>query len=156
MTDRDKSKEELITELAELRSRIQDLKAEPERLTPAEKLSRQWERYRLISENTSDLIAVTTFEINPVFTYVSPSHEKVIGYTPEELIGKSGFDFIHPEDKKRFLPLLKSGCRMLPPTLQKSELLSVSVERSSLSNPNDPVSDIDGHLAASATPIRAV
>ncbi|MDX1779423.1 MAG: PAS domain S-box protein, partial [Thermodesulfobacteriota bacterium] len=35
-------------------------------------------------------------------------HEKVIGYTPEELIGKPGFDFIHPEDKKRFLPLLKN------------------------------------------------
>ncbi len=107
MADRDKSKEELITELAELRKRIRDLEAEPERLTPADTLSRQWERYRLISKNTGDLIAVTTFEINPVYTYISPSHEKVIGYTPEELIGRPGFDFIHPEDKKRFLPLLK-------------------------------------------------
>ena len=107
MTDREKSKEELITELAELRKRIQDLEEEPGGLTPPEKLSHQWERYRLISENTSDLIAVTTFEINPVYTYISPSHEKVIGYTPEELVGKPGFDFIHPEDKKSFVPLLK-------------------------------------------------
>ena len=108
MTDGDKSKEELLTELAELRKRIQDLEKEFERLTPSRKLSRQWERNRLISENTSDLIAVTTFEINPVYTYVSPSHEKVIGYAPEELIGKPGFGFIHPEDKKKFLPLLKN------------------------------------------------
>jgi PAS domain S-box-containing protein len=107
MNDSNKTKEELIAELTELRERVQDLKAEPYGVALPDKLSHQWKRYRLITENTSDLIAVTTFEIKPVYTYISPSHEKVIGYTPEELIGRPGFDFIHPEDKKRFLPLLK-------------------------------------------------
>jgi PAS domain S-box-containing protein len=108
MNDRDKSKEELISELSELRKRIQGLETVPDSSTSAGKSGPQWERYRLISENTSDLIAVTTFEMNPVFTYASPSHERVVGYAPEELIGRSGFDFIHPEDKKKFLPLLKN------------------------------------------------
>jgi PAS domain S-box-containing protein len=63
-------------------------------------------RYRLISENTSDLIATTTFDFNLIYTYISPSHKKVLGYEPEDLIGKSGFDFIHPDDKKTWLPVL--------------------------------------------------
>ena len=64
------------------------------------------EKYRLISENTSDLIAMTTFSIQPKYTYASPSHKTVMGYEPEELIGKSGLEFVHPEDRKRLRPLL--------------------------------------------------
>lgn len=64
-------------------------------------------RYNLIVEHTSDLISVTTFSLNPVYTYVSPSNSKIYGFTADELIGKNGFDFIHPDDKKRLRPLLK-------------------------------------------------
>jgi PAS domain S-box-containing protein len=42
--------------------------------------------YRLISENSGDIIAVHDFDMT--FKYVSPSIEKVTGYSPEELIGK--------------------------------------------------------------------
>jgi|GEM_PF-989662 len=65
------------------------------------------ERYRLISENTGDLISITSFSLNPVYTYVSPSI-RVLGYEPEELIGKAGLNYIHPDDRKRLLPLLKN------------------------------------------------
>jgi len=64
------------------------------------------EKYRLITEHTSDLIAITTFTLNPVYTYISPSHKRAIGYDPEDLIGKSSFDLIHPDDRKKLLPLL--------------------------------------------------
>jgi len=67
----------------------------------------QERRYRLIAENTSDLIAVTTFSLNPKYTYVSPSHERVMGYNPEELIGKSAFDLIHPKDRKKLKQIAK-------------------------------------------------
>ncbi len=60
----------------------------------------QEEIYRLIAENTSDLIAVTTFSLNPKYTYVSPSHKKIMGYTSEDLIGKPAFGLIHPDAKK--------------------------------------------------------
>ncbi len=63
------------------------------------------ERFRLIIESTNDLITTTTFSLTPKYTYVSPSNE-ILGYTSEDMIGKSGLDFIHPEDKKRLLPLL--------------------------------------------------
>ena len=72
-----------------------------------EKLLESEERYRLISQNTSDLIATTTFNLKAAFTYVSPSYETVLGYEPKDLVGKRSFDFIHPDDKKQLLPLLK-------------------------------------------------
>jgi PAS domain S-box-containing protein len=43
--------------------------------------------YRLLSENTGDIIALHDAEM--VFQYVSPSVEKVLGYTPSELVGKT-------------------------------------------------------------------
>lgn len=64
-------------------------------------------RFELIVNQTSDLISVTTFSLNPIYTYVSPSNMKTFGYTAEELIGKNGFDFIHPDDKRKLFPLLK-------------------------------------------------
>lgn len=42
--------------------------------------------YRLISENSGDIIAIHDFDLR--FRYVSPSIEKVLGYKPEEVIGK--------------------------------------------------------------------
>jgi PAS domain S-box-containing protein len=45
------------------------------------------EMYRLLSENTGDIIALHDAEM--VFQYVSPSVEKVLGYTPSELVGKT-------------------------------------------------------------------
>jgi PAS domain S-box-containing protein len=60
-------------------------------------------RYRLITENTSDFIVVIKFD--GTYTYVSPSHRQ-LGYEPDDLVGKSGFDMIAPEDKKRLLPLV--------------------------------------------------
>ena len=64
------------------------------------KMHKTGEKYRLITENTSDLISLITFTLNPTYTYASPSHEKMLGYAPEDLIGKPCFDLVHPDDKK--------------------------------------------------------
>jgi PAS domain S-box-containing protein len=62
-------------------------------------------RYRLIAEQTSEFISMSTFDQNPRYTYVSPSHRRV-GYAPEELLGKQPLDFIHPEDRERLVLML--------------------------------------------------
>ena len=71
------------------------------------KLQDSHEKVRLISEYTSDLIALTTFTLNPVYTYISPSHARIMGYEPADLIGKSSLELVHPDDKKNLMPLLK-------------------------------------------------
>ncbi|HET9223584.1 MAG TPA: PAS domain S-box protein, partial [Roseiflexaceae bacterium] len=54
------------------------------------------ERYRLISENTSDLIAI--FDQAGHFYYASPSHQQTLGYDPATLIGRPVIDLMHPDD----------------------------------------------------------
>lgn len=67
-----------------------------ERKRAEEKLRQSEELYRLIAENTHDLICLLDIEGN--FIYASPSHKEVLGYSPEELVGKSAFSLAHPDD----------------------------------------------------------
>lgn len=59
-------------------------------------LQKSEEQYRLIAENTSDLICMVDFDGN--FTYVSPSYREVLGYPPESLLGSSSFSLLHPDE----------------------------------------------------------
>ena len=54
------------------------------------------ERFRLMASNVSDIIA--TYGTDGVFTYLSPSVFAALGYRPEELVGRSVNDLIHPDD----------------------------------------------------------
>src|SRR4029077_4458249 len=45
------------------------------------------ERYRLISENTADVIWLMDAD-SARFTYASPSVERMLGYSPEEILGQ--------------------------------------------------------------------
>lgn len=52
--------------------------------------------FQSLIENSLDIIAIVNE--NAQFTYFSPSLERVLGYQNEEVIGKTPFDFVHPED----------------------------------------------------------
>ena len=54
------------------------------------------ERLRQVTDNMLDLISVT--DATGSFTYVSPSNTKVLGYQPEEMLGRTVLDFTHPDD----------------------------------------------------------
>jgi PAS domain S-box-containing protein len=54
------------------------------------------ERFRTLIENVSDLIAVLNSD--GVIRFMSPSSERVLGILPEELTGRSAFEWIHPDD----------------------------------------------------------
>ncbi len=53
-------------------------------------------RFRLLTENASDLVAV----VDPAgkVLYISQSIQRQLGYTPDEVIGHGMSDFLHPED----------------------------------------------------------
>ncbi len=56
--------------------------------------------YRLLSENLNDLICL--HEPNGKLTYVSSSSWEILGYTADELRGKSPLKLFHPEDRDIF------------------------------------------------------
>ena len=64
-----------------------------------EALRQSEERFRLLAENTTDLICL--HELESPFVYASPSVKRMLGFEPEELIGASPYDLIHPEDAAR-------------------------------------------------------
>lgn len=74
-----------------------------ERKRIEEALRHSEEKFRLIAENTSDYISITTMAGD--YVYVSPSHKR-LGYAPEELVGKNGMEFMRPEDRERLAPVL--------------------------------------------------
>lgn len=55
------------------------------------------ERYRLMAENSTDMIS--RHNSQGVFVYVSPACRILLGYAPENLIGNSPNEFVHPEDR---------------------------------------------------------
>jgi PAS domain S-box-containing protein len=59
-------------------------------------LIRESEERQRIFETSRDLILVT----DPIGTFVqvSPSSTAIVGYQPEEMIGRSAIEFIHPDD----------------------------------------------------------
>lgn len=52
--------------------------------------------FRALVEQTSELVSV--LHAGAVFLYANPSHRALLGYDPEELVGRTAFDFIHPDD----------------------------------------------------------
>jgi len=53
-------------------------------------------RHRLLADRVTDVIA--TYGTDGVFTYMTPSVRDMTGHEASELIGRSIFEFLHPED----------------------------------------------------------
>jgi PAS domain S-box-containing protein len=79
-----------------------NVRAERIRMQQALKVSES--QFRLLAENASDMISRHTTQ--GIFIYVSPACKTIIGFSPDELIGKSSLDFIHPEDLPNLRNLL--------------------------------------------------
>jgi PAS domain S-box-containing protein len=62
-------------------------------------LQRREEYFRRLTENAHDMVVV----LGPdnVVRYVSPSIERILGYTPEELTARIGVINVHPEDARQ-------------------------------------------------------
>ncbi|MGO9088387.1 MAG: PAS domain S-box protein [Candidatus Sulfotelmatobacter sp.] len=68
------------------------------------------ELFRLITENAADMIAVVDAKGRRL--YNSPSYEKILGYTREELGSTSPLDQIHPEDREKVITAAAEALRM--------------------------------------------
>jgi PAS domain S-box-containing protein len=52
---------------------------------------------RLVVEHSDDIITIRDAEGR--IRYTSPSFHRVMGYTQEEVLGSTGFELLHPEDR---------------------------------------------------------
>jgi PAS domain S-box-containing protein len=110
-----------------------------------EELKESRARFRALVENTHDW--VWEMDRNGVYGYVSPRSMDLLGYTPEEIAGRSPLDFLHPDKVKgamsRLKKILEAGepFRGIERTCRHKEGHSVIVETSgvpffdSLGNP---------------------
>jgi PAS domain S-box-containing protein len=75
------------------------------------KLEQSEKVFRALVDHSLDLVCI--IDKNGILTYQSPSFENVLGFSPNELLGKNAFEFIHPEDFKilkiRFLRLFSQS-----------------------------------------------
>jgi PAS domain S-box-containing protein len=66
--------------------------------------------FREITENSSDMILILNGK--GIVTYASPSVERFLGYSPEEMKGKSSFRFIHRADVERAMQDFSKAIRI--------------------------------------------
>jgi len=55
------------------------------------------DRFRLMVENSHDIMTVR--DADGKVRYTSPSINRIMGYTQEQMVGSTGFELIHPEER---------------------------------------------------------
>ncbi|EKF84857.1 PAS domain S-box protein [Methanobacterium formicicum] len=72
-----------------------------------EALARSEAQLSMITDNMADIICQASKD--GAYVYVSPSVKSVIGFKPQELIGKSMFDQVHPDDRSRVTSCMQNA-----------------------------------------------
>ena len=90
--------------IAELNEKIREMSSSNEKLlSGAEEANKARQamleneaRYRALAESTFDVSGET--DIGGNYLYVSPNNEKMLGFKPEDFIGRNFSEFVHPDD----------------------------------------------------------
>jgi PAS domain S-box-containing protein len=77
------------------------------------------ERFRALVENSSDALLLIDGEAR--VTYLAPSSTRHLGWKPEEMVGRSIFDFLHPDDRELV------GNRMAESLRQPGQLVTAEI-----------------------------
>jgi PAS domain S-box-containing protein len=73
------------------------------------------QKFRLLAENSEDIISVHAAD--GTTWYLSPSLTQVLGYDVEEVIGASVIDYVHPDDRYKFLKQERGTSLLSPESL---------------------------------------
>ena len=106
-----------ITEISGRRAVVGIFRDIRDRLEAAAVLRRSEERFGHLIQNLSDIITIVAAD--GTLLYNSPSVERVVGYTPSELVSRRLYDLIHPEDVEAVRNILERvmlyGGTLAPP-----------------------------------------
>src|SRR5665213_1155788 len=86
---------------------VRSIRYASERGRTVEALEHRERHYRSLIENSTDLISI--LNLDGTIRYVSPSHERLLGYPLDELVGKDVLSFVHPQDKLRVQTAMVKG-----------------------------------------------
>lgn len=114
--------DQMTSDLSLVTASKNDLEREMVERQRAEKeLQKSQEKFRFLAENMADIVWTLDREFNP--TYVSPSIEKVLGFTPEERNRQTLKEVVTPESLERITTMFLDE-------LQRDEIPGTDSDRS--------------------------
>jgi PAS domain S-box-containing protein len=151
MNYQEKSKEELLQEFQQLLQEHNSLKASYEKditqlkLAEAD-LSASEDRFKQVAESTG--VWIWEVDAEGLYTYASPVVEKILGYTPEELVGKKHFYELFNAENSEETKI--NALRLFSSKQSIEELLNQNVHKDGslvwLSTSGNPILDKNGVL----------
>src|SRR5438445_7410232 len=60
-------------------------------------------RFRLLAERSSEMIV--SYGPDGTRLYVSPASYELLGYTPDEMVGRLALELVHPDDRDKVVAL---------------------------------------------------
>ncbi|MEQ1699571.1 MAG: EAL domain-containing protein [Ilumatobacteraceae bacterium] len=128
---------------------VHALHLEHERLMVSE------QQYRLLAENGNDVVVLSVPGGGVV--WVSPSVNKVLGWTTADLIGVTVLDLVHPEDRVTTEPTLDRLFAAEPAALNYTvRMRTASGDYRWMRGPSTPVLDEHGNVAFVVTGLQDV
>lgn len=80
-----------------------------ERKQAEEEIRKSEKRFRVLTQNSSDLISL--FSATGIIRYQSPSIERILGYGQDETLGDNAFDYVHPDDLDKVTQAFAEGLK---------------------------------------------
>lgn len=146
MADSKNTKKQLVEEVLALRSRLEELECGQSTHKKTDEALRESEqKFRSLVEASSDWI--WEVDRNGIYTYASPKVKDLLGYEPEEIIGKTPFDLMPPGEAERVAKLFKDIVESSKPF---AGLLNINIHKEGrsvvLETSGVPIFDSNGNL----------
>ncbi len=107
--------------LREAGERAERRKAEEARQRAERAVHANERRFRALIEHAYDVVLLTSAE--GTILYASPSVQGMLGYAPEELIGRSAFDLVHPDYRQELIDRLAQSMEQAGAVVRGERLL---------------------------------